>query len=106
MTDVLGGSEISGVSSAVLRGGDVHIRTILESCRIAVDEIDGKSMHQSAHYDTFMQALAASVNHDRMVTSPESLGYNGDPRMRGRRYGSAGTHGYDEHITTYNGQTY
>ncbi len=74
----------------------VHARTILEACLVSADRMRGV---QGLHEALFLEALIASVRHDQMVSSPDTLGYNRD------RSDSQGR-GWDHHDFTNTGVTY
>lgn len=85
-------------------GGPEHAETIVEAC-LAQAELrlpDSKGVHLAL----FMKALTASVDIDRKIGIPDSLGYNGDGSERardewdGRRYIDPNT------ICAFNGQAY
>lgn len=67
-------------------GGQSHAQTIIESCLLAADEMSGKPTKES--FDRFMLSLVSSVGSDRVASTSDSLGYNGDPSMphRTRQY--------------------
>ena len=58
-------------------GGEVHAETILESC-LAITE---QRLENAAgvHTQKFQERLAASCAMDRMLHTPDVMGYNGDP---------------------------
>ena len=97
----------SGVGT-ILRGGEVHARLIKEACLMIAEEMEN-NLHGSRnpHYQSFMEALVASVGHDRMLESPDSLGRDrrlGERLPTSDHYGNY--HEFDDNIVTINGQTY
>ena len=61
---------------AVPLGGSEHFETIrasvLAACELFLDDARGE------HYQNFQERLQASIDLDRKMSSPQSLGYNGD----------------------------
>ena len=57
-------------------GGMAHGETILASClSVAEQTLDNQ---QSRHFAGWMSRLSASVSHDRRISEPDYLGYNGN----------------------------
>lgn len=68
-------------------GGLPHAETILQACLAAAEQhLDGQ---RGTHYGYFVEALNASITHDKQATTPETLGYNGDPSNRHSLYDTA-----------------
>jgi len=82
-------------------GGQPHAQTLIESCLAAAENMSGQ---KGVHTEKLMLCLQASIGHDREVESPDTMGVSHD------HYDDSGSfsnqHGYDEHITAYNGATY
>ncbi len=78
-------------------GGAAHRETLIESC-LAVAERRMEN-EEGVHAANFIRCLAASISHDRRTT-PESLGYNGDPSMGVSRYDR------ESQLVTYEGVLY
>ncbi|NQV06796.1 hypothetical protein HQ535_09600 [bacterium] len=57
-------------------GGAVHSETVLELCLRAAEL--GLDDERGIHHQTAMELLETSIAHDRRLTSPSTLGYNGD----------------------------
>lgn len=96
MTDVIGGIKEVVTLDTVMRGTAVHARMILESCLVTADRMQGV---EGIHERLFIEALIASVRHDQMQESPQTLGYNYDKSDRMDR-------GYDHHDWQNSGVTY
>lgn len=79
-------------------GGQVHAQTALEACLSAAEEMNG--IGQGLHSARFLDCLRASVSHDRKVSSPETMGYNGDG-VEPWTWGA--WHEHDENVVTYTG---
>lgn len=58
-------------------GGMAHSETLIESV-LAKAEQRGNDTPQGPHWQAFMEALGASVAHDRSIRQPEVLGYCSD----------------------------
>lgn len=84
-------------------GGEAHAETILESC-LAISEmrIDNNA---GIHSAAFQQRLAASISYDKVLQSPEYLGYNAD-RSDGRAISEAENRAMNGDIVKYNGSYY
>jgi len=84
-------------------GGEAHAETILESC-LAVSEsrLDNTA---GIHNAAFQQRLAASVSYDKVLQSPEYLGYNAD-RSDGRAISEAENRAMNGDIVKYNSSYY
>lgn len=67
---------VSDDSLTIIHGAKVHFETILEACLAEADVFQRRRTR--IHEERFLERLAASVSHDRMVASPESLGYSRD----------------------------
>jgi hypothetical protein len=82
-------------------GGQPHGETILESCLAAAERFLGG--RNGVHAMMFDERLAASVSADRIASSPDFLGYNGDASdgYALDQYGH-----YSDHLVTYEGQSY
>jgi hypothetical protein len=57
-------------------GGPVHSETVLELCLRAAEL--GMDDARGIHHETAMELLAASIAHDRRLSSAKTLGYNAD----------------------------
>lgn len=79
-------------------GGQVHAQTALEACLSAAEEMNG--VGEGLHTRRFLDCLRASVSHDRKVSSPDMLGYNGDG-VEPWTWGA--WHEHDENVVTYTG---
>jgi hypothetical protein len=93
-----------GTDEALPMGGQPHAQTIIEAC-LAASEIHLGS--GNSHQQEFLTCLQASISHDRMLSSPHSLGYNRD---------NSDNYNHDlpyverfnrgDSMTTYNGAVY
>lgn len=81
-------------------GGQMHAQTALEACLAAAEETKG--IGEGLHQRRFLDCLKASVGHDRKVSAPDTLGYNGDGDEHWHR---RSYHDHDENIVTYVGYT-
>ena len=87
-------------------GGQPHMQTVIEACLAAVEQIAGKP---GVHSGLFLECLRASVSHDRMVQSPDSMGFN---RLQefgvnmGIYAGNFPIHNCSDNVTSYNGIEY
>ena len=60
-------------------GGMYHSETIKEACLMKAEaETDDQP---GVHAQMYQMALARSIEHDRNLSSPDSIGYNGDGRF-------------------------
>lgn len=90
------------VDSIDLHGGDRYSEMFLEAAFLAADEVMG--VKRSVHDERFIRAVINAVGSDRLTSSPDSMGYNGDPSM-GRSF-NGDWHEYDENTVSYNGNLY
>jgi len=79
-------------------GGMDHGETLLESCLAVAESRQDDEL--GPHHDLFMERLAASIERDRRVMTPDTLGYNAD-YSDGSQYGRRSTH-----VVTVNGVSY
>ena len=90
------------VDSLDLHGGDRYSELYLEAAFLAADELMG--VKRSPHEERFLRAVVNAVGSDRLTSSADSMGYNGDP-SNGRSF-NGDWHEYDENIVSYNGNIY
>jgi hypothetical protein len=90
------------VDAMDLHGGDRFSEMFLEAAFLSADELMG--VKRSPHDERFIRAVINAVGSDRLTSSPDSMGYNGDPSM-GRSF-NGDWHEYDENTVSYNGNLY
>lgn len=82
-------------------GGAPHAQTIIEACLLAADDLMG--VKASPHYPKYMELLRSSVSQDRISSTPDSLGHNGD--VSGHDFADD-YRDHMSHVVTYNGTSY
>jgi hypothetical protein len=93
-----------GTDQALPMGGQPHAQTVIEAC-LAASEIHLGS--GNSHQQEFLTCLQASISHDRMLSSPHTLGYNrdnSDSYHHDLPYVERFNRG--DSMTTYNGTVY
>lgn len=91
-------------SASVPHGGPPHAQTIIEACLLAADEMLGvKGQAAGQRYAKYLELLKSSVSHDRISSTPDTLGQNYD--RSGRDFGD-NYRDYMTHVVTYNGVEY
>jgi len=82
-------------------GGAAMSQTFIEACLLAVDELKGVA--SSIHAEKFDKALRAAISHDRLVSSPDTLGIGHDRSDRPIAGWNYNFHLWSEQSVTYNG---
>ncbi len=74
--DISVGGDPFDANDRFLLGGAAHAETILQSCIAAAESMRSD---RTDEYQRFIQRLAQSIAFDSAATTPERLGYVGDP---------------------------